>query len=75
MRWLNSPAAGLIGVGFSLTFWIVGGALLGQWLDGKFDTDPVWTLVLLILGLAIGLYDAIRRLMEVVKKTGRKARR
>lgn len=74
MRW-NSPAFGLIGIGFSLAFWIVGGALLGQWLDERYGTDPVWTLVLLTLGLVIGLYDAVRRLMLVVKKSGRKARR
>lgn len=74
MRW-NSPAFGLIGIGFSLAFWIVGGAWLGQWLDGRYGTEPVWTLVLLTLGLAIGLYDAFRRLMLVVKKSGRKARR
>ena len=74
MRW-NSPAFGLIGVGFSLAFWIVGGAILGRWLDERYGTDPIWTLALLTLGLVIGLYDAVRRLMLVVKKSGRKARR
>lgn len=71
---LNSPAFGLLGVGFSLAFWIVGGTLLGRWLDGRFDTEPVLTLVLLTLGMTIGFYDAIRRLREVVKRTGRTGR-
>lgn len=65
MRW-NSPAFGLLGVGFSLALWIVGGALLGTYLDGRFDTRPVFTLVLLALGLSVGLYDAYRRLRAVL---------
>ena len=71
---LRSPAVSLIGIGFSLAFWIVGGALLGDWLDGKFDTAPLWTLVLLTLGMLIGFYDAYRRLREVIERTKRKGR-
>ena len=63
---MNSPAFALVGVGFSLGVWIVGGAYLGHWLDGKFGTAPVLTLILLLLGLAIGLYDAYRRLKALV---------
>jgi len=63
---LNSPAFALVGIGFSLALWIGGGAYLGHWLDGKFGTAPLLTLVLLFLGLAIGLYDAYRRLKELV---------
>jgi F0F1-type ATP synthase assembly protein I len=65
----------LVGVGFSLAFWIGGGAFLGHWLDGRFGTDPVLTLVLLLLGLVLGCYDAYRRLRNVVtalSKNGRK---
>lgn len=71
---LRSPAVSLIGIGFSLAFWIVGGAFLGDWLDGKFDTAPLWTLVLLALGMLIGFYDAYRRLREVIERTKRKGR-
>lgn len=63
---LNSPAFALVGVGFSLAIWIGGGAYLGHWLDGKYGTAPVLTLVLLLAGLAIGLYDAYRRLKALV---------
>ena len=72
---LRPAAFGLIGVGFSLAFFIGGGAILGQWLDGKFGTAPVLTLVLLLLGLVLGCYDAYRRLRDVVtalNKNGRK---
>ena len=70
----TSPAFGLLGMGFSLVFWIVGGALLGQWLDERWGTDPVLTLVLLVLGMGIGFYDAYRRLREIMKRTGRTRR-
>lgn len=69
---LNSPAFGLLGIGFSLAIWIVGGTLLGRWLDAKFDTEPVLTLVFLTAGLAIGLADAVRRLRAVMARIERK---
>ncbi len=71
---LNAPAFGLLGIGFSLAIWIVGGTLLGRWLDVKFDTDPVLTLVFLVAGLAIGLADAVRRLRAVMTRIERKRR-
>ena len=69
---LNSPAFGLLGTGFSLAIWIVGGTLLGRWLDAKFETAPVLTLVFLTAGLAIGLADAVRRLRAVMARVERK---
>lgn len=66
---LNSPAFGLMGVGFAFAVWIGGGALLGHWLDGKLGTSPVLTVVLLVLGLALGMYDAYRRLQALVAST------
>ena len=36
------------------------------WLDGKFETAPVLTVLLLFLGMVIGFYDAYRRLKELV---------
>ncbi len=63
---LNSPAFALVGFGFSFAMWIGGGAYLGHWLDGKYGTEPVLTVALLLMGLAIGLYDAYRRLRALV---------
>ena len=63
---LRSPAFALVGLGFSLAFWIGGGAILGQWLDGKYGTEPLLTVALLLVGLSIGLYDAYRRLKALV---------
>ncbi|MDA0815828.1 MAG: AtpZ/AtpI family protein [Chloroflexi bacterium] len=61
----NSPAFALLGIGFVLGIWIAGGALLGFYLDGRFDSRPLFTLVFLFMGLAIGVYDMYRRLKDV----------
>lgn len=74
MRW-DSPAFGLLGIGFSLGIWIGGGAVLGHVLDGRFGTEPILTLVFLGLGLLIGFYDAYRRLRALVAASERKAGR
>jgi len=72
---LNSPAFGLVGVGFALAIWVVGGVLLGSYLDGRWDTRPVLTLVFLALGLSLGCYDAYRRLRQVMASVESKSER
>lgn len=72
---MKSPAFGLLGIGFSLAIWIAGGALLGDYLDGRFDTRPVLTVALLVLGMCIGFTDAIRRLREVIAAVDRERRK
>ncbi|MDA0302316.1 MAG: AtpZ/AtpI family protein [Chloroflexi bacterium] len=71
---MKSPAFGLLGIGFSLAIWIAGGALLGDYLDGRFDTRPILTVALLALGMCIGFYDAVRRLREVIAAVDRERR-
>ena len=75
MAVLNSPAFGLIGIGFSLAITIVGSAYLGRWLDGKFGTEPALTLVFLVLGLLAGFVGAYRQLQRVMAaRQGRRDR-
>jgi ATP synthase protein I len=64
----NSPAFALTGIGFYLATSIVGLTLVGRWLDGRFDTQPVLTLVFLVLGLLIGFYGAYRQLQDVLSR-------
>lgn len=47
-------------VGFQLAAMVVGGLLLGHWLDGKFGTDPWLTLAGLVIGSIGGFYNFIR---------------
>ena len=72
---LNSPAFNLLGIGCAFAFWVAAPALLGHWLDGRFGTAPILTLGLLVLGLALGFYDAYRRLRALVTATRENPRR
>lgn len=36
---------------------LVGGAYLGRYLDGRFETNVSWTLTLTVLGMIVGLYN------------------
>ncbi|MGP4072317.1 AtpZ/AtpI family protein [Piscibacillus sp. B03] len=35
------------------------GILIGRWLDGYFDTSPIFLIIGLLLGLATGVYGMI----------------
>jgi ATP synthase protein I len=43
----------------------VGGALLGRWLDGRFNSGITWTGALLVLGLALGCWIGWRRVRDI----------
>ncbi|HEY2786011.1 MAG TPA: AtpZ/AtpI family protein [Fimbriiglobus sp.] len=47
-------------VGWMVALPAVGGAFLGRWADGRYETGIFWTLSLLTLGLAIGCVAAWR---------------
>ena len=43
-----------------------------HWLDGKFNTGPLWLIIGLILGIAVavlGVYNMLKPFMEKAKKT------
>lgn len=65
----DSPAFGLLGIGSYLATSIVGLTLVGVWLDGRFETRPVLTLVFLVLGLVLGFYGAYQQLRELTQRT------
>lgn len=60
----NDPfliAFGVYGaVGFQLAATVVGGLLLGGWLDKRFDTSPWLTVIGLVVGGIGGFYNLIR---------------
>ena len=64
----NSPAFGLLGIGFFLATSIAGMAVVGHWLDGRFDTDPVLTLLFLTAGLLLGFYGAFTQLRDLLQR-------
>ncbi|MFH1154818.1 MAG: AtpZ/AtpI family protein [Pseudomonadota bacterium] len=52
-------------LGLSVALSIFIGLFVGVWIDGKFGTSPIWTLVFLGLGIAAGF----RNLAMAVKKS------
>jgi ATP synthase protein I len=55
---------GYLGLGTQLAATVVVMVLLGVWLDGKFNTKPVLTVVCSFLGVAAGLYSFIKSALK-----------
>jgi ATP synthase protein I len=60
------PVIRLVGVGFYIGFCIVGGVLGGLWLDGKFQTQPIFLLTGLILGLILAFWGVYQMLLPLI---------
>jgi F0F1-type ATP synthase assembly protein I len=50
----------LLGIGWYIAFCLLAGAALGWWLDKKFGTGIILTLVCLTIGLVVALYGTYR---------------
>lgn len=57
-------------VGWSVSVPTVAGVLLGWWLDHRFPGNASWTLNLLVLGLALGCWNAWRWLTREGRQPG-----
>lgn len=40
----------------------------GVWLDRKFGTSPLWVLVGALLGIGVGMYSFLRRVMHLAEQ-------
>ncbi len=71
-RW--GPAIRFLGVGFFILACILGGILLGHWLDDRLNTTPILLLAGLLLGLVAAFWGVYQMLLPFIKenKTGRK---
>ena len=63
-RWV--AALRLTGVGFFIGGSIVLGVIVGRWLDNKLNSEPVWTIVGLILGIAVAFYGVYSMLRPFI---------
>lgn len=51
-------------IGIQLAVTIAGGALIGIWLDRKYGTFPVFTLILTFLGMAAVFWNIYRLVVK-----------
>jgi F0F1-type ATP synthase assembly protein I len=58
-----------IGLGTQFAATIILLTLLGDWLDSEWDTQPVFTLGLAFLGLAAALYNLIKAVTEIERRS------
>ena len=59
-RW--RAALRLIGIGWYIGVCIIGGVVVGHWLDGKLDTSLLW-----IVGLLFGIFIAFYGVYQMLK--------
>ncbi len=59
-------------IGFSLAGPVVLGGLVGYWLDGRFNTSPTWTMILVLVGAVAGLVQLIRTVNRLQSDEERK---
>ncbi|MBI3580618.1 MAG: AtpZ/AtpI family protein [Nitrospinae bacterium] len=50
-------ATRMMGVGWLVALPVIGGAYLGRYMDRRFSSSISWTLTLIILGMAAGIYN------------------
>ncbi|MFQ5723608.1 MAG: AtpZ/AtpI family protein [Terriglobia bacterium] len=55
----------VLGMGFSFAAAVAIGVLVGYWLDGKFGTKPLFTLVFSGLGFVAGFLELLRELKRL----------
>ena len=63
-RWV--VAMRLVGVGFFIGGSIVLGVLGGLWLDSKMNSEPIWVIVGLILGVIVAFFGVYNMLLPLI---------
>lgn len=63
----REAALRLVGVGFFIGLSILGGVLLGLWVDDKFNTRPIFMILGLFGGLAVAGYGVYTMLLPLLK--------
>lgn len=58
-----------LGLGLQLAVTIVAMVLLGSWLDKKFDSGYVFTLIGGIVGISAGIYNLIKTVNDLEKRS------
>lgn len=73
MRYPWLTMLSLLGMGFYIAIAVVLGIWGGHWLDGKFNTSPLWLIIGSILGVAVaalGVFNMLKPFIESARKAG-----
>ena len=55
------------GMAFQMIVLIGGGAYLGYYLDGKYGTGPIWTVLCSLLGVGLSLFTLYKSIKELAR--------
>lgn len=64
-----AQAGPYLGLGVQLAATIVIMVFLGKWIDDKYSTGYIWTLVFAFAGGAAGIYNFIKAVLDLEKKS------
>ena len=53
-------------IGIDLAICVIAGVWLGRWLDGYFDTNPLFLILGIFLGLGIGILFKIKIIKKLI---------
>lgn len=57
-----------LGLGVQLAATIIIMVYIGQWLDGKYNTGSLYTLICAVFGIFAGLYNLIKMVLSLEKR-------
>lgn len=60
-------ALGVLGVGWYIAIAIILGLLCGIWVDGRFGTKPVFTIIGLVIGVITAVYGVYKMILPFIK--------
>ena len=61
------------GIAFQMIVLIGGGGLLGYWLDGKYGTFPLWSVICSVAGVGLSFFTLYKSLREMDRYNRRMA--
>lgn len=71
---VNLRLLSLVGqVGVTIVIFILIGLVVGQWIDGRLNTSPTFTLFFILLGVAGGGWSVARLVMWALEETSKES--
>jgi hypothetical protein len=65
--WIG-PSAALLGAGWFFATALILGVLIGQWVDDSTGLEPTFTLIGIVVGLAVAAVGGYRMLLPFIRK-------